>query len=494
MKIAIIGSGIAGNVVAHHLHREHEITLYEAGGHVGGHTHTHIVEQAGRSYRVDTGFVVFNRLTYPNFIALLDELGVESQESSMSFSVRCESSGLEYNGTTVNSLFAQRRNLLRPAFLGMIRDILRFNREAPALLREPGGEMPLGEFLARGRYGRTFVDYYIVPMAAAIWSTDPQSIFSFPVRFFIRFFYNHGMLTVNDRPVWRTVRGGAASYVEKLIAPFRDRIRLNTPVEWMRRLPGSVILKARGLEPQYYDAAFLACHSDQALRILPGRPERIGAGRARRDPLSDQRSRSAFGYANIAPQATRARGMELPRARGERPSAGGIDLRHERPAEARCAHAVSRHAQPERCHQSGGAASSSECSISTRSIRPPRSLRRRGSASSTGSWARTTAARGGATGFTRTGSRARSRRSVISARIMHSALYIGRLRHRRFAPLPHAFAYRVCMAWIDLEELDEVFRGRLFWSTRRPALAWMKRSDYLGNPAHPLERSVRDLV
>lgn len=268
MKIAIIGSGIAGNVVAHHLHREHEITLYEAGGHVGGHTHTHIVEQAGRSYRVDTGFVVFNRLTYPNFIALLDELGVESQESSMSFSVRCESSGLEYNGTTVNSLFAQRRNLLRPAFLGMIRDILRFNREAPALLREPGGEMPLGEFLARGRYGRTFVDYYIVPMAAAIWSTDPQSIFSFPVRFFIRFFYNHGMLTVNDRPVWRTVRGGAASYVEKLIAPFRDRIRLNTPVEWMRRLPGSVILKARGLEPQYYDAAFLACHSDQALRIL----------------------------------------------------------------------------------------------------------------------------------------------------------------------------------------------------------------------------------
>jgi len=276
VKIAIIGSGVAGNVVARRLHRAHDITVYEAASHIGGHTHTHSVEQAGRRYEVDTGFIVFNDRTYPHFIALLDELGVASQESSMSFSVRNEASGLEYNGTTLNTLFAQRRNLLRPSFLGMIRDILRFNREAPALLAERGGELPLGELLARGRYGRAFVEHYIVPMGASIWSSDPASMLEFPARFFVRFLHNHGMLTVNDRPVWRTIRGGSARYVEKLTAPFRERIRLNTPVEWMRRLPGSVIVKARGSEALRFDAAFLSCHSDQALRLLadPSRIER----------------------------------------------------------------------------------------------------------------------------------------------------------------------------------------------------------------------------
>ncbi len=268
MKIAIVGSGIAGNVVAYRLGREHEITVYEAAGHAGGHSHTHEVEQAGRHYAVDTGFIVFNDRTYPNFVALLDELGVASQPSSMSFSVRCEASGLEYNGTTLNTLFAQRRNLLRPSFLGMVRDILRFNREAPALLSAPGGELPLVELLERGRYGRAFVEHYILPMGAAIWSTDPASMLAFPARFFVRFLHNHGMLTVNDRPVWRTVAGGSARYVAKLTAPFRDRIRLSTPVEHVRRVPGGVILKARGCEPERYDAAFLACHSDQALSLL----------------------------------------------------------------------------------------------------------------------------------------------------------------------------------------------------------------------------------
>lgn len=276
MKIAIIGSGIAGNIIAHRLHRAHDITVYEAASHVGGHTHTHSVEQAGRRFEVDTGFIVFNDRTYPNFIALLEELGVASQESSMSFSVRNEASGLEYNGTTLNTLFAQRRNLLRPSFLGMIRDILRFNREASTLLAEPARELPLGGLLARGRYGQAFIEHYIVPMGAAIWSTDPASMLAFPARFFVRFLHNHGMLTVNDRPVWRTIRGGSARYVEKLTAPFRERIRLDTPVEWIRRLPGSVIVKARGSEALRFDAAFLACHSDQALRLLadPSRIER----------------------------------------------------------------------------------------------------------------------------------------------------------------------------------------------------------------------------
>jgi predicted NAD/FAD-binding protein len=268
VRIAIIGSGIAGNVVAYRLQPEHDITVFEAAGHAGGHTHTHVVEQAGQSYNVDTGFIVYNDRTYPHFIALLDELGVASQESSMSFSVRDHASGLEYNGTSLNSLFAQRRNLLRPSFLGMIRDILRFNREAPALLDQPGGDLPLREVLERGRYGRPFVEHYVVPMGAAIWSTDPQSMLEFPARFFVRFLHNHGMLSVNDRPTWRTVQGGSVRYVEKLVAPFRDRIRLNAPVESIRRQPGSVFVKARGLEAERFDAVFIACHSDEALGLL----------------------------------------------------------------------------------------------------------------------------------------------------------------------------------------------------------------------------------
>ena len=269
MKIAIVGTGIAGNVAARRLHAAgHDLTVFEALGHVGGHTHTHEVEQAGRRYAVDTGFIVFNDWTYPNFIALLDELGVASQESAMSFSVRDERDGLEYNGTTLNTLFAQRLNLVRPRFLGMVRDILRFNREAPALLGTPGGEIPLGEVLRAGGYGRAFVEQYIVPMGAAIWSTDAATMQAFPAKFFIRFLLNHGMLSVDERPTWRVVKGGSARYVEKLVAPFRDRIRLRTPVEWIRRLPGQVVVKPRGGAPEHFDALFLACHSDQALRLL----------------------------------------------------------------------------------------------------------------------------------------------------------------------------------------------------------------------------------
>jgi predicted NAD/FAD-binding protein len=276
MRIAIVGSGIAGNVAAYRLHRAHSITVFEAASHVGGHTHTHDVEQDGKVYPVDTGFIVYNDRTYPRFIALLDELGVASQASSMSFSVRCEASGLEYNGTTLDTLFGQRRNLLRPSFYGMIRDILRFSREAPALVAEPGGDLPLGDLLARGAYGRAFIDHYLLPMGAAIWSTDPGAMLAFPARFFVRFLHNHGLLSVNDRPAWRVIRGGSARYVERLTAPFRDRIRTDSAVEWIRRLPGSVIVKVRGHEAARFDAVFVACHSDQALALLadPSGPER----------------------------------------------------------------------------------------------------------------------------------------------------------------------------------------------------------------------------
>ena len=267
MKIAIIGSGIAGNVAAHRLHKEHEITVFEAGAHVGGHTHTHEIDSHGERYAIDTGFIVFNDWTYPNFIALLSELGVESQASVMSFSVRNEASGLEYNGTTINTLFAQRSNLLRPSFYRMLRDIVRFNREAPALLAS-STDIALGDYLAAHHYSSEFIGDYLVPMGAAIWSTDPARMLAFPARFFVRFFENHGMLSVDARPQWRAIRGGSARYVDKLVAPFRGRIRLNTPVESVRRMRDCVLVKARGAEAQRFEHVFLACHSDQALGLL----------------------------------------------------------------------------------------------------------------------------------------------------------------------------------------------------------------------------------
>ena len=277
LKIAVVGTGIAGNVAAYRLHRAgHDLTVFEADDRIGGHTHTHTIELDGESQQVDTGFIVFNDRTYPNFIALLDELGVESQPSSMSFSVRNDARGLEYNGTSLNGLFAQRLNLLNPGFLGMLAEIMRFHREAPALLQEEGAERTLGAWLAAHRFRGRFVDDYLVPMGAAIWSTDPALMFDFPARFFVRFLHNHGMLTVNDRPTWRVIRGGSARYVERLVAPFRERIRLNSPVESIRRRPDGVTLQVRGAAPERFDHVFLACHADQALRLLadPSRAER----------------------------------------------------------------------------------------------------------------------------------------------------------------------------------------------------------------------------
>jgi uncharacterized protein len=267
MKIAIIGSGIAGNTIAYHLHPEHEVTVFEAGSHIGGHTHTHEIEYRGMPYSVDTGFIVFNDRTYPNFIELLNKLGVAWQDSHMSFSVRCEKTGLEYNGTTLNSLFAQRRNVLRPSFYGMIQDILRFNRESLELL-EDGPEITLGEYLAQQGYRQAFIDYYIIPMGAAIWSTEASKMLDFPARFFVRFFHHHGMLTVNDRPQWRVVQGGSARYVEALTTSFKDRIRLNTPVTRVRRLKRSVRVTPLNGTEESFDWVFFACHSDQALQML----------------------------------------------------------------------------------------------------------------------------------------------------------------------------------------------------------------------------------
>ena len=267
MKIAIIGSGIAGNTLAHYLYQQHDITVFEANSHIGGHTHTHDIELFGKNYAVDTGFIVFNDRTYPNFIGLLDSLKVAWQPSNMSFSVRNESTGLEYNGTSLNSLFAQRSNFFKPSFYGMIQDILRFNKESLSLL-EAGNEISLGAYLAQNHYKQTFINNYIVPMGAAIWSTDATQMMQFPARFLVRFFHHHGMLTVNNRPQWRTIVGGSARYVEVLTEPFKYKIKLNTPIASVHRQKNSVLLKPQHGDELTFDYVFFACHSDQALNML----------------------------------------------------------------------------------------------------------------------------------------------------------------------------------------------------------------------------------
>lgn len=215
MRIAIIGSGISGLTCAYLLARQHELTVFEAADWIGGHTHTVDIDWQGRRYAVDTGFIVFNDWTYPRFIQLMEHLGVASRPTQMSFSVHDPASGLEYNGHDLNTLFAQRRNLLSPGFWGMLRDILRFNRTALEDLAEQRipASLTLGDYLRADGYGARFIDHYIVPMGAAIWSMSPERMLDFPLQFFVRFFANHGLLSVSERPQWRVVEGGSRSYV-----------------------------------------------------------------------------------------------------------------------------------------------------------------------------------------------------------------------------------------------------------------------------------------
>jgi predicted NAD/FAD-binding protein len=268
MKVAIVGAGIAGNTAAYRLAGEHEVTVFEAADYVGGHAHTVDVEVAGRSYAVDTGFIVFNDWTYPRFVGLLAELGVESQPTSMSFSVSSERTGLEYNGTSIAALFADRRNLFRPRFYRMLADIVRFGRDARAFLERCDDTTTLAEFLEGHGYSRELVEDYVVPMTAAIWSASPDSVSTMPARFLLRFFANHGMLSIDDRPQWRTIRGGSARYVEKLVAGHRARIRTGSRVTAVSRVPRGAMVRTRASEPETFDAVFLACHSDEALALL----------------------------------------------------------------------------------------------------------------------------------------------------------------------------------------------------------------------------------
>ena len=268
MRIAVVGSGISGMVAASRLHRHHEVTVFEAGSHVGGHTHTVDVQWQGRHYAIDTGFIVFNDWTYPRFIALLNELGVEYQSSNMSFSLRDERNGLEYNGTNINTLFAQRLNALRPSFLRMIADILRFNKRSLDLLAGNDDALTLGEYLDAQGYSRAFREKFIVPMGMSIWSATERAMLAFPARFFVEFFDKHGFLNVNDRPVWQAIKGGSREYMRKLAAPLAHRIRLNTPVVSVRRDPAGVTIRTGINTVERFDHVFLACHSDQALKLL----------------------------------------------------------------------------------------------------------------------------------------------------------------------------------------------------------------------------------
>jgi len=276
MRVAIIGTGISGLTVAAGLAGRHEITVFEAEDWVGGHTSTVDVEEDGRQVAVDTGFIVFNDWTYPNFKSLLRRLGVAWQPSNMSFSLQCERTGLEYNGTSLNSLFAQRRNLANPRFLHMIWEILRFNRVAPRFLAEQDETTPLGDWLRDNRFRGAFVEHYVVPMGRAIWSAEADAMLRFPARFFIDFFHRHGFLSVDDRPQWQAVRGGSREYVRQLAAPFRDRILTSTPVASVRRLPQEVQVRTARGDVARFDAVVFACHSDQALGLLedPSREER----------------------------------------------------------------------------------------------------------------------------------------------------------------------------------------------------------------------------
>jgi predicted NAD/FAD-binding protein len=278
VKIAIIGAGISGLTAAWLLSRRHEVTVFESEPRIGGHTATVDVTVDGQRFAIDTGFIVFNDRTYPKFIRLLGELGVDSQPTEMSFSVSNDLSGLEYAGSDLNTLFTQRRNLLSPRFWRMVRDILRFNRSAERDLDEGmiHDTMTLGEYLEHGGYSTSFRDDYLVPMGAAIWSSGTQQMSSFPAGFFIRFFRNHGLLSIGDRPQWRTVSGGSRRYLQPLTQRFASAIRSNDPVTGVARAADHVEIGTRGGHRERFDQAVLACHSDQALALLhqPSEAER----------------------------------------------------------------------------------------------------------------------------------------------------------------------------------------------------------------------------
>lgn len=271
MDIAVIGAGISGLAAAYDLTKAgHNVTVLERNDRIGGHTATMDIHHQGRDYAIDTGFIVYNDWTYPKFIELLTELGVQSQATEMSFSVSCDATGLEYGGNNLNTLFAQRRNILRPSFLKMVGDILRFNKESIEDL-ESGAippEQTLGEYLTSKGYSQGFISQYLVPMGCAIWSASTKAMMEFPLLFFVRFFKNHGLLSVNNRPQWRVIKGGSREYIDPLIETFKQNIEVNAVIAKVSRTETGVQITMASGEDKHFDQVVFACHSDQALGLL----------------------------------------------------------------------------------------------------------------------------------------------------------------------------------------------------------------------------------
>lgn len=271
MRIAVIGGGIAGMMSWYLLRRQHQVTLFEAGSYLGGHTATVDVTVAGRDYAVDTGFIVFNNWTYPLFNRFIAELSVPFQHTTMSFAVTDRANDFEYNGNNLWSLFAQKRNLLRPSFWRMLRDITRFNQIAKQALSDNSADLdlPIDAFLQKHRLGSEMRDRYLLPMGAAIWSAGLTAMPDFPLRFFLQFCNNHGLLNINDRPQWAVIQGGSRQYVQAMLRQCgNDGIRLNAPVAAVRRFAEHVEIVLPDGRVEQFDQVVFACHSDQALRLL----------------------------------------------------------------------------------------------------------------------------------------------------------------------------------------------------------------------------------
>jgi predicted NAD/FAD-binding protein len=267
MKIAIVGGGISGLTCAWLLHRNHEITVFESEKRSGGHSNTVEFRCDDRDYRIDTGFIVYNDRTYPNFMKLLTRLGVEGVPTQMTFAVRCDRTGIEYCGSGLKGVFAQPRNLFKPSFLQMVIDILRFNRQGTQDAENADDSMTVGEYLRKNRYGRGFAQHYLLPMGAAIWSCPTGTFAEFPIRFILEFYRNHGLLSLTNRPQWYTIPGGSRCYIDRLTSPFSDRIVCGTPVQRVSRDERGVTIETSTGETRF-DEVIFACHSDQALALM----------------------------------------------------------------------------------------------------------------------------------------------------------------------------------------------------------------------------------
>ena len=269
MKIAIIGSGISGLTSAYLLNRNHDITVFEANDYIGGHTHTHNIKIKDKEYAVDTGFIVYNERTYPNFIKLLDTLGVERQLSTKGFSVKSASEDYEYAGESLNSLFAKRSNIFRLGFLRMLYEMYRFGKKSDSTGLGLDVSITLGTYLRSENYSNEFINYFIIPMGAAILSTPANKVLDMPAYFFIKFFYNHGMLEIINRPKWWVIKDGSSAYIKKIIKGFESKINLSSPIRTVSRLDNGIEIEtANSKKPLIFDAVVFATHSDQALGML----------------------------------------------------------------------------------------------------------------------------------------------------------------------------------------------------------------------------------